>query len=114
MRYLIILITFSTLVACGGRSAVPETATRYGDNKMTCDQIEFEGAEIQNNVSSLIGEKDNKRGKNIGWGIAGLVFFPLWLGLDLSDAQQVELRALEARNNVLRRLAHKKDCDFVM
>ena len=115
MRFILIITLLSfTVASCGGRSAQPIAATTFHDNKMSCEDIMFEATEIQNQLSKLVGEKDDKRGKNVGWGIAGFFFFPLWLGLDLSDAQQTELRALESRSNVLRRLAHKKKCDFVM
>ena len=80
---------------------------------MTCKQIEREVVNIHDDISDLLNEKSDKKGKNIGLGIAGLFFFPLWFGLDLNDSQEVELRAYKKRVNVLQQLDKEKDCEII-
>ncbi len=100
------------LTACGGRDADPVASRQHGDDNLTCEQIQNELVEIQADIDALIGEKSDARSENIAWGIAGLFFFPLWLGLDLTETEQVEMRAAEKRGRVLERIARKKNCDF--
>ncbi len=108
---LIVAIAFAvSLTACGGRSASPVSAREAGDKKLSCEEIEIERFAVEEEAQALFGEGDDKTSSNIGWGVAGLIFPPLWLGLDLSSAEKQEARALQARSRHLQKLAYKKDC----
>ena len=106
------MLPFLLLAACGGRDADPIASKQVGDKDLACGEIEEELIMVQGDVDALIGEKSDSRTENIAWGVAGLFFFPLWLGLDLTQAEEVEMRALEKRARELERIARKKDCDF--
>ena len=100
------------LAACGGRDADPVASRQIGDKDLTCEEIEIELIDIQGDIDVLIGEKSDSRSENVAWGIAGLFFFPLWLGLDLTETEQIEMRAFEKRGRELERLARRKNCDL--
>ncbi|MCY4038176.1 MAG: hypothetical protein OXF09_01815 [Hyphomicrobiales bacterium] len=100
------------LAACGGRDAEPVMSRQYSDKELTCEQIQDELIELQGDINALIGEKGDARAENVLWGVAGFFFVPLWLGLDLTDTEQIEIQAAEKRTRALKRLARRKDCDF--
>ena len=113
IKVLGILCICSILASCSGRDADPVRRLNNSDREMTCKQIEHEVVNIHDEISDLISEKSDKKGKNIGLVIAGLFFFPLWFGLDLNDSQEVELRAYKKRVDVLQQLDTKKDCEII-
>ena len=60
----------------------------------------------------LMSEEAEKTGENVAWGVAGFLFIPLFLGLDLSDAERIEAEAMQDRHRYLTRVAHKKGCEL--
>ncbi len=108
VKYLLsVLILTSFLAACAGRSASPVMATQYNDKSMNCEQIGEEMRRIEVEIRSLLPQSD-KTANRVGWGIAGLFFFPLWFAMDLSDAEKIEIDAYKSRYENLRYLAHEK------
>lgn len=62
-------------------------------------------------VDGLIGERENAQGQNVAIALLmPIVAVPIFL--DLSTAEQDEVKALEARNKRLAELAEAKDCDL--
>ena len=112
MKFLMtIFLSLNLLLAgCGGRDPNPVASREHGDNKLSCEDIEYELIEIQEGVDDLIGERNSSQTSNIGWGIAGLFFPPLWLGLDITKTEEIEIRAYEKRARVLEQLARNKNC----
>ncbi len=107
MKNIICLLTLLTITACAGRQAAPVMPTQYRDKDMSCEQIEDEMHRIEVEIRALYPQSD-KTANRVGWGIAGLFFFPLWFAMDLSDAERIEIEAYKARYENLRYLAQKK------
>ncbi|UEM24386.1 hypothetical protein JL100_032705 (plasmid) [Skermanella mucosa] len=111
-RSIITVITFSFLTtACAGRDAAPVSAYNAYDAQLSCSQIDAETAANSAKVVQLQQEKDNARTANIAIGAVGLLlFWPALFALDTSDAQDVEMRALNDRNNSLAYLKTTSKC----
>lgn len=113
MKKTIILLCLSAVLAgCAGRTANPISAKQVGDRELTCPEIEGEMEDLDKRAKRLLAEQSAKTGKNVAWGVAGLIFLPLLLGMDLSDAERQEAQAMQDRHSYLSRLARKKDCDI--
>jgi hypothetical protein len=68
-------------------------------------------AEIEANnikVKQLADEEGLKVGQNVVAGVAGVVFFPLWFGMDFKGAASKEVAALQARQQYLTTLATER------
>lgn len=108
-----VVLTLIVLSGCGGRAANPISVREVGDSKMDCEDIAYEMSELDSRARRLMSEQSNKTGKNAAWGVAGLFLFPLWLGMDLSDAERQEAIAMQDRHRHLDRLFRKKDCEEI-
>ncbi len=65
-------------------------------------------AEIEANnvkVKELANEQGWKTVQNVAAGVGGLVFFPIWFGMDAKGAASKDAAALEARQKYLTELA---------
>ncbi len=111
MKTLIVVLALTLLGGCAGRQAAPVSMDQIGDQRLTCEEILSEMETIELHIARLFPETQ-KTSNRIGWGAAGIIFPPLWLFMDLSEAERIEIRAYEARMNRLGRLANKKNCDF--
>ncbi len=105
----IVMLVFVS--GCAGRAANPVAVKEAGDNKMSCEDIVSEMSDLDQRARRLMGEQSSKKGKNIAWGIAGLFLFPLWFGMDLSDAERQDAQAMQDRYRHLDRIYNKKDCE---
>lgn len=113
MKTTIILLCLSVILAgCSGRTANPISARQAGDKELTCAEIEGEMEELDKRAKRLLAEQSAKTGKNVAWGVAGLIFLPLLIGMDLSDAERQEAQAMQDRHSHLSRLARKKKCEI--
>jgi hypothetical protein len=114
-RSIITVTAFSFLVtACAGRDAAPVAAYNAYDAQLSCPQIDAETAANSAKVIQLQQEKDNARAANIAIGAVGLLlFWPALFALDTSDAQDVETRALNDRNNSLAYLKTASKCTAI-
>ena len=68
-------------------------------------------AEIQANnvkVKELADEQGWKVAQNVATGVGGLVFFPLWFGMDFKGAANKDAAALQARQQFLTNLAAER------
>lgn len=101
-----------TLTGCAGRAANPITVNQFGDEQKSCQAIKSEVSSIENNIQRLIPET-NKTGKNVVLGVAGLVVWPAWLFMDLSNAEKEEINAYRARHDRLVALAENKNCKML-
>lgn len=98
-----------TLTGCAGRSAHPVTVRQTGDEGKSCQTLQSELVQIENNIQRLIPETD-KSGKNIALGVTGLIVWPAWLFMDLSSAEKEEVNAFRARHDHLITIANSKQC----
>ena len=103
-----VLILFNT--GCGGRKANPVQVQQSDDMFRNCAAIEKEMQFVENEINRLL-PKTEKTSKNLGFGVAGLFFFPFLFFMDLSEAEQVEINACRERYNTLLRLASAKQCN---
>ena len=109
LRNITILILIAFLTGCGGRKANPVSSYKVGDEKMTCDEIKVEMAHIDAQIAKLIPES-KKAGKNVALGAAGVFFIVPFFFMDLSDAEQVEIRAYQDRYLELEKLWKRRGC----
>lgn len=110
MRVAVLALTLP-LLACAAREAHPVAISQPGDAELTCEQMAEEIA--RNEAEALrLAEADKKVVEsNIGAGVAGtLIFWPALLATDLSNAEQIRLRALRDRNANLERLRGARGC----
>jgi hypothetical protein len=90
--------------ACGGRKADPVSLKRATDGQLTCAHLSAERSVNEARVKDLLGEAEAANLNNFGL----LLVSPLFL--DLSNVEQEEVRALNARNEELARLQAAKGC----
>ncbi len=101
----------AAMSACGARSSNPVAISQPGDKDLTCEQI---AGQVQANNTLAVekaGGKQEVANQNAAAVAVGvLVFWPAMLAMDLSNSEQIELRALQDRNRSLERLYRGKDC----
>ena len=86
MKKLLIMLLLSafaamSVVGCGGRAANPIATKEVGDRDLDCDDIEAEMSDLDAQARRLLGEQDNKTGKNVAIGLAGLVHYMAYMVL---------------------------------
>jgi hypothetical protein len=103
-RLAILTLAVLALAACGGRVARPIPAINSFDDALSCTHL---AGEFDNNLarlSELTGERRAKVADNVGMLLASPLF------LDLSQAQQTEASAIDARNARLVELMANQNC----
>ena len=110
---LAVVVTAALLTAaCAGRDPNPVPAMQSYDKDMDCEDIAFEIENNNKRIKATVQELEDTKGENVAWGVVGVVlFWPALFAMDLSDAEVIEIRALQDRNQNLTRIGHKSDCD---
>jgi hypothetical protein len=103
------VISVLLLTACGGRTAHPIKTLWPDDGTMTCEDISSEQARNNGEIAQLAAEKGRKIKRNIDHACTFFCIFPLFM-IDLTDTQDIEIDAYEARNKRLEDLALLKKC----
>ena len=98
------------LAACAGREPNPVATVNPSDSLMTCYQIQAEISANNLKIQDLAREHGWKVAQNVAAGVAGLVIWPLWFGMDWQGAAGIEGRALQQRQQYLAGLATQKRC----
>ena len=111
-KILLVIIVVSLVAGCGGRAANLVAVTQYGDQDKSCSMIADEVSFIDSEVSRLLPET-KKAGKNFIAGVAGAFFILPWLLIDVSQAEQLEIKALQQRRNYLAIIDSEKNCNLV-
>jgi hypothetical protein len=97
------------LIAWRSSGAAQPIATVQGqDTHADCTQLR---AEIEaNNVKlkQLSDEQGGKVAQNVAAGVAGIIIWPIWFGMDFKDAAGKEVAALQARQQYLTTLATER------
>ena len=96
------------LGACAGRAPSPIATSQAHDQQASCTALQ---AEIQANnvrVQQLADEKGMKLVQNVAAGVAGLIVWPIWFAMDLQGTADVEINALQARQQYLGTLAAQR------
>ena len=101
------------VAGCAGRDANPVDAYTPYDKAMECDDIAYEMNDNNKQLRLTVKELQGNKGKNVAVGVIGAVLFlPVLFALDLSDAEETEINALETRNKNLMRNGMEKDCEL--
>lgn len=106
----VFLMACFVLQGCAGKTPNPVQQYTMHDNQLSCDMINQEISENQNQIMSLV-PKSQKTGKNVGLGVAGAFLLVPWFFMDFSDAERIEIQAYQNRNQRLRALHSSKQCD---
>jgi len=110
---LIILVLAAALAGCAVRKVTPVAMTQPGDAQLGCAEIASQIAANRSHAAELVGTDNEVAQGNVARGIAmGVAFGGLGAAasLDLSNAEQVQARALLDRNERLTFLAREKGC----
>jgi len=97
------------LSACGGRTPSPVMVAQYGDQNKSCEALEFEMHNAQNEIQRLLPKTD-KTGQNVALGVAGWFLLVPWFFMDFKNAEQTEYEAYRQRYNHLASVAMSKKC----
>ena len=110
VRALLAISMLGFVVGCAGRTANPVPVKQYGDNELSCQQIEEEMIAIDAKVRALVPEVDKKTPTNVALGVTGAIFLVPLFFMDFSGAEQAEIDAYRARFEFLQSLERRKNC----
>ena len=99
------------LAGCAGRAANPVMVSQYGDQRKSCEAIQIEMSQNQQEISRMLPETE-KTGKNTFLGVAGLFLIVPWFFMDFSESEQIEVNAYRQRYNHLALVAMDKKCGY--
>jgi hypothetical protein len=99
------------LAACAARQTTPVAISQPDDAKLSCEQIDDEITRNEAEAIGLTGVDEKVVSDNIAAGVVGSLFlFPAILAIDLSNAEQIQFRALRDRNDNLIRIGKQRGC----
>ncbi len=99
------------LAACGARSSNPVAISQPGDDALSCEQIARQVTANNKLAVEKAGGDEATVDTNVAAGAVGaLIFWPAMFAIDLSNAEQIELRALRDRNRTLENIYKQKGC----
>ena len=112
---LIVLLALSGAIAVAGcketRQANPVQISQPGDAALECQAIA--GLQHENRVQAARLAKLDEgvaMGNALAVTISKALFWPAVLGVDMSDVEEIEARALQDRNRRLQEIADAKGC----
>jgi hypothetical protein len=105
----LIAITMA-LAGCAGRAPQPVAAVQPQDVLMDCTAIAADVKANDKKLKELASEEGAKVAQNVAAGMAGLLIWPLWFGMDFQGAASTEATALQSRQEYLGTLAEQKSC----
>jgi hypothetical protein len=85
------------LTACAGRDPQPIASVQPQDMYADCTMIRAEIEANNAKTKELADEQGWKVAQNVGAGLAGLVIWPIWFGMDWKGAAAKDAAALQAR-----------------
>ena len=99
------------VAACGHKPSNPVAISQPGDTALTCQQIESQMTANRHAANTLAGLDSDREATNTAAMVASaVVFWPAVFAIDLSNTEQIEMRALQDRNQNLARMHGKKQC----
>ncbi len=103
----------AVLAGCAPRPVTPVAMAQPGDAALTCPDIAAEAGANRARAATLLGEDAEVARGNVVRGVASVIPFAGLAAaatMDLSNAEQVQARALLDRNQRLDLLAREKGC----
>ena len=94
--------------ACVGRDPQPVASVQAQDVYSDCTMIRAEIEANNKRAQELSNEQGLKVAQNVAAGVAGLVIWPIWFGMDFKGAAGQEAAALQARQQYLTTLAEQR------
>ncbi len=111
MRILAILATTLALAACQSRQASPAQMSQAGDARLECAQIRSMQAANRREAARLAKLDEGVAiGNAVAVGLSKVWFWPAVMGVDMSDVEEIEARALLDRNRRLAEIGRAKGC----
>lgn len=111
MRTLLAFGLMATLAACAGRLPNPIEVEQAGDFSLSCVALEAEFEGNRDKHSFLQNRDAVEESENLSVGVLAFTLAqPAFFGLDLSDANQDEMAALEQRRERLVSLMASQGC----
>lgn len=108
MRSALVVVFCLGLAACAGRAAQPVAVVQAQDSHADCTAINAEIAANNATMERLSEEQGWKIAQNVAAGVAGLVIWPLWFGMDFQGSASTEAMALANRQKYLATLASQR------
>ena len=96
------------LSACAGRDPQPVASVQAQDAYADCTMIRAEIEANNAKAKELSDEQGWKTAQNVGAGLAGIVIWPIWFGMDFKGAAAKDAAALQARQQYLTTLAEQR------
>ena len=96
------------LSACAGRDPAPVASVQPQDMYSDCAMIRAEIEANNAKAADLANEQGWKVAQNVGAGLAGLVIWPIWFGMDWKGSAAKDAAALQARQEYLTTLATQR------
>ena len=96
------------LSACAGRDPAPIASVQPQDMYSDCTMIRAEIEANNAKAADLANEQGWKVAQNVGAGLAGLVIWPIWFGMDWKGSAAKDAAALQARQEYLTTLATQR------
>lgn len=103
-----ILAAGLALAACAGRDPQPVASVQPQDAYSDCTMIRAEIEANNAKAKELADEQGIKTAQNVAAGVAGLVIWPIWFGMDFKGAAAKDAAALQARQEYLTTLATER------
>ena len=108
---LAVVLTALLAAGCQTRNANPVRISQAGDGALDCEMIREIQLENRQVAAKLVKLNEGVAiGNAIAVAINKVWFWPGIFGVDLSDAEEIEARALFDRNRRLEELASAKNC----
>jgi hypothetical protein len=90
------------LTACAGRDPQPIVTVQPQDAYSDCTMIRAEIEANNQKAKQLADEQGMKVAQNVAAGVVGLVFWPVWFGMDFKGAAAQDVAAYRHVSNTLR------------
>ena len=97
------------LAGCAGHNANPVMVSQYGDDGMSCKELELSMSDAQGEMQRLVGQTD-KTGQNVALGVAGAFLLVPWFFMDFKDGEKEEYDSWRQRYNHLAIIASERHC----
>lgn len=105
------LVILIGIAACAARTSNPVAISQPGDTDLTCQQLAEKRKSNRTKAIALAGADRDVESGNVAAGVvSAVIFWPAMFAMDLSNAEQIELRALQDRDRRLADLEKKRGC----